>query len=158
MDKMVLHIPFLLFIGGKTTSVSEATDVFDELIRGFTWMYMDILQLIDHASLGHGVIHCGGEVFKECSSTFLLIFMVSFSCTLRFPLFMLPLASGAKEVEQVLKPGTIIGGLPSFLEDITSFPLICRRDRNPHTVWLSANQNVGGFNASVGALGLEGLS
>ena len=33
----------------ETTSVSKAMDVFYELIRGFTWMYLDILQLIDPA-------------------------------------------------------------------------------------------------------------
>ena len=84
---------FLLFIGGKTASVSEAADAFYKLIRGFTLMYMDIFQLIDSPSLKHGVIHCGGEVFEECSSTFLLTFMVSFSGTLWFPLLMFPLAS-----------------------------------------------------------------
>ena len=105
---MVLYFPFLLFIRGKTTLVIEAMDVFYKLIRAFTWMYSDILQLIDPASFGHGVIHCGGEVFKECSSTFHLIFTVNLSGTLWFPLLMFPLASGVKEVKQVLKPGTII--------------------------------------------------
>ena len=115
-------------------------DAFYELIRGFTWMYTDILQLIDPASLGHWEIHCGGEVFEECSSTFLLIFAVSFSDTLGFPLLVFPLASGTKEVKQVLKTWYHHWGLPSFLEGNTSFPSICRRDRNPHTAWLSANQ------------------
>ena len=108
MDKAVLYIPFLLFIGGKTTSVSKATDAFYKLIRGFTWTYTDILQLTDPASLGYGVIHCGGEVFKECSSIFLLIFAVSFSGTLGFPLLVFSLASDAKEVKQVLESGTIV--------------------------------------------------
>ena len=103
MDKVVLYIPFLLFIRGKTTSVSEATDAFYKLIRDFTWMYMDILQLIDPASMGHRVIHCGGEVFKEYSSTYLLIFAVSFNGTLGFPLLMFPLASGAKELAERFK-------------------------------------------------------
>ena len=94
-------------------------DAFYELIRGFTWMYMDIFQLIDSASLGHGVVHCGGEVFEECSSTFLLIFTVSFSGTLRFPLLMFLLASGAKEVKQVLEPGTIIR---LFLHSLKAIP------------------------------------
>ena len=118
---MVLYIPFLLFITGKTTSVTEVTDAFHELIRGFTWVYMDILQLIDPASLGHRVIHCGGEVLEECSSTFLLIFAVSFSGTLRFPLFVFPLASGAKEVKQVLMPGAIIGLFLHSLKVVPAF-------------------------------------
>ena len=96
---MVLYIPFLLFIGGKTTLVSKATDAFYKLIRGFTCMYSDILKLVDPTSLGHGVIHCG-EVFKECSSTFLLVFVVSFCGTLWFPLIIFPLACGAKEVRR----------------------------------------------------------
>ena len=121
MDKIVLYIPFLLFIGGKTTSVSEAMDAFYELIRGFTWMYMDILQLINPTLLGHRVIHYGGEVFEECSSAFLLIFVVSFSGTLGFPLLMFLLASGAKEVKQVLKPGTIIGPFIHSLKVIPAF-------------------------------------
>ena len=117
---MVLYIPFLLFIRGETTSVSKAMDAFYELIRGFTWMHTDILQLIYPALLGHRVSHCGGEVFEECSSTF-LIFMVSVSGTLGFPPLMFLLASGAKEVKQVLKPGTIIGLFLHSLEAVPAF-------------------------------------
>ena len=123
MNKVVLYIPFLLFIRGKTTFVSKAMDALYKLISGFTWMYTDIFQLIDSASLRHGVIHCGGEVFEECSSTFLLIFVVSFSGTLRFALLMFLLASGAKEVKQVLKPGTIVR---LFLHSLKAIPAFHR--------------------------------
>ena len=118
---MILYIPFLLFIGGKTTMVSEATDAFYELIWGFTRTYVDIFQLIDSAILRYEVIHCGGGVFKECSSTFLLIFAVSFSGTIGFPLLVFPLASGAKEVKQVLEPGAIIG---LFLHSLKVIPAL----------------------------------
>ena len=101
--------------------VSEATEVFYELIRGFTSMYSDILQLIDSASLKHRMIHCGGGVFEEFSSTFLHIFAVDFRGTFRFPLLMFSLASGAKEFKQVLKLCTIIRFFLHTLKAIPTF-------------------------------------
>ena len=156
MDKLILYVPFLLFLGRKTTSVSKAMDAFYDLTRGFTWMYTDIFQLIDSASLGHGVIHCGGEVFEECSSAFLLIFVVSFSGTLGLPLLMFPLASGAKEVKQELKPGTIVR---IFLHSLKVIPVSIDLQKRLKFSYCSVvcQSNVGGFNPSVGAPGLRSL-
>ena len=157
MDKVVLYIPFLLFIRGKTTSVSKVMDAFYELIRGFTWTYSDILQLIDPASFGHRVIHCGGEVFEECSSTFLLIFVVSFSGTLWFPLLMFLLASGAKEVKQVLKSGTIIR---LFLHSLKAVPAFHRSVEETEILVLLGCLPIkcGSFQCFSWGTGPEGLS
>ena len=53
---------------------------------------------------------------------------------------MFPLASGAKEVKQVLKPGTIIWLLLHSLKVKQAFHQSAERDGNPCTAWLSANQ------------------
>ena len=121
MDKVILYIPFLLFIGGKTMLVSKATEAFYKFIGGFTCMYTDIFQQIDSASLRYWMIHCGGEVFEEFSSTFLLIFVVSCGSAFRFSLLMFPLASGAKDIEQVLKPCTTVRFFLHSLKVVPTF-------------------------------------
>ena len=153
---MVLYIPFLLLIGGKTTSVSEAMDAFYKLIRGFTWMYMDILQLIDPALLAQRVIHCGGEVFEECSSTFLLILWSASVAPLGFhcSCFHWPAVPRKLSKYSSLVPSSGSSFIPWRQYQF----LINLQNRWKCSYCLVVCQsNVGGFNASVGAPGLRAL-
>ena len=105
---------------------------------GFTCMYMDILQLIDSASLRHRMIHCGGEVFEEFSRTFLHISMVSFVVPSGFHClcFHWPVVPRKLSKYSTLYHCQV---LPSYLEGDTNFPLISGRDENPHTGCSSAS-------------------
>ena len=111
-----------LFIGGKTTSVSKATDAFYELIRGFTWTYMDIFQLTDSALLETQGDPLVEERYSRNAAALFFLFLQSASVApsgFHCLCFCWPVVP--RKLSKILEPGTIIRLFLHSLKAISAF-------------------------------------